>query len=237
MSARRRPDFDSVAPLNRESTASLLANRIRAEIMRGTFPPGSQMIEAELSAHFQVSRGPVREALQRLVQEGLLRSEPHRGLFVIALSSADIADIYRVRVAVERTAVLALLRRDSDKILKPLEDVLQRMEAAAWQRDWPTVADLDLDFHLALVAASGSQRLERVLRTLLVEIRMCLASLEDAYSLAVHLAAEHRQLFEAIQRRDEPEALRLVQAHMDTAVRDLTEHYGEGRGQTLVNPS
>src|SRR4051812_50047153 len=72
--------------------------------MYGVFAPGTQLGEAELAARFEVSRGPLREAMQRLVQEGLLRGERHRGLFVIDLSASDVRDIYLARLAIERTA-------------------------------------------------------------------------------------------------------------------------------------
>ncbi|MGH3966570.1 MAG: GntR family transcriptional regulator, partial [Mycobacterium sp.] len=67
------------APLHRQSTAELIADRLREAIMRGQLAPGQQLGEASLAAQFAVSRGPLREAMQRLVAEGLLRSERHRG--------------------------------------------------------------------------------------------------------------------------------------------------------------
>ncbi len=89
----------------RETFASMVGERIRSNIIEGVLPPGSQLHEVELAASFGVSRGPVREALQRLIQEGLLRSEPHRGVFVPVMSDDDIVDIYVAREALETAAV------------------------------------------------------------------------------------------------------------------------------------
>ncbi len=70
----------------RTTLASMVGERIRASILDGDVAPGTQLNEVELAASFGVSRGPVREAIQRLIQEGLLRSEPHRGVFLPVLT-------------------------------------------------------------------------------------------------------------------------------------------------------
>src|SRR5919108_2735600 len=111
-----------LGPLNPESMASIIARQLRAAIMYGSLPPGSQLAEAELAARFGVSRGPLREAMQRLVQEGLLRSEHNRGLFVITLEPDDVRDIYAARAAVERAAVSLILARDPERAAARLTD-------------------------------------------------------------------------------------------------------------------
>src|SRR5437764_12480163 len=97
-----------IEPVNRESTAAIIARQLREAIMNGSLPPGAQLGETELAGQFRVSRGPLREAMQRLVSEGLLRSERHRGLFVSDLEPADIHDIYTARLAGDRERVLCL---------------------------------------------------------------------------------------------------------------------------------
>ncbi len=89
----------------RTTLASMVGERIRASILDGDVVPGTQLNEVELAASFGVSRGPVREAIQRLIQEGLLRSEPHRGVFLPLLTTADIEDIFLTREALESTAL------------------------------------------------------------------------------------------------------------------------------------
>src|SRR5919199_250066 len=102
---------EKLEPVNKETTASIIAAQIRARIMDGTFSPGSQLGEAQLAARLHVSRGPVREALQRLIQEGLLENRRNRGVFVISLNDDDIADVYLVRGTIEREAARILMRR------------------------------------------------------------------------------------------------------------------------------
>ncbi len=207
-------------PVSRLTTAPIIAERIRTGIMDGTFPPGAQLGETNLAERLGVSRGPIREALQRLIQEGLLRSEPHRGVFVTRLDGDDIEDIYLARGAVERAAVRVLLDRGEPGALAGLERLLERMTKAAQRDRWAAVADLDLRFHETLVAASGSERLVRMFSTLIAETRMCLQGLEHAYPARQDLVEEHRELFQEI-RAGRRSALRSIDRHFEHALASL----------------
>jgi DNA-binding GntR family transcriptional regulator len=212
--------FQGLEPVYQETTPSIIAAKLRLGIMNGSIPQGAQLAEAQLAKQLQVSRGPLREAMQRLVQEGLLRSERHRGLFVITLRPDDVLDIYLARVALERAAVMQVLHRGAT-VPAELEDVVQQMDVAAAQGLWATLGDLDIRFHDLLVAASGSRRLQRMYRTLLVESRMCITELLPHYSREQELVAEHRQLLEAVRSGDQQRALDLIDAHMLDAVERL----------------
>lgn len=209
-------------PVNRESTAAIIADQLRSAIMYGTFPPGAQMAEADLAARLGVSRGPLREAMQRLVQEGLLHSERHRGLFVTTLDVEDVHDVYTARTAVERAACLLILRRDPKEAAERLGEVHARMDNAAAGADPRGVSDADLAFHETLVEVAGSPRLERMARTLLIETRMCMAALERRYREPTELAEEHRAIVDAIQAVDEERLLAVLDAHMTDAVDRLS---------------
>ena len=88
------PQRTSSQRIPRVTYASMVGERLRADILEGAVRPGSQLHEVELAESFGVNRGPVREALPRLIQEGLLRAEPHRGVFVPVMTSDDVEDIY-----------------------------------------------------------------------------------------------------------------------------------------------
>jgi DNA-binding GntR family transcriptional regulator len=209
-------DLSELEPVERRSTAAIVADRIRTAIMRGTFPPGTQLGEVELAAALGVSRGPLREAMQRLVAEGLLRSERHRGLFVRELDAADVRDVYTARTAIERAAGLLLLAGDRAAAAERLTAALARMEAAA--DDPVALADADHAFHAEFVAASGSPRLRRMADTLLVETRMCLAALQETLPPAAALISEHRELRDAVRAGDAERMTAVLEAHMSDAV-------------------
>jgi DNA-binding GntR family transcriptional regulator len=209
-------DLSGLEPVERRSTAAMVADRIREAIMRGALPPGTQLGEVELAARLGVSRGPLREAMQRLVAEGLLRSERNRGLFVRDLSAADVRDVYTARAAVERAAGLLLIAGDRAAAVLRLNVALARMESAAG--DPHALADADHAFHAELVAASGSPRLRRMAASLLVETRMCLAALQQTAPPAPELIAEHRELCAAVRDGDPVRLSAVLEAHMADAV-------------------
>jgi DNA-binding GntR family transcriptional regulator len=205
-------------PVNRDSTAGLIARQLRTAIMNGALPPGTQLGEADLAATFQVSRGPLREAMQRLVQEGLVRSERHRGLFVIDLEPADVYDIYVTRNAIEQAAARLVLRGDPDAVADQLAAVHEEMADAGQNADRAAAGEADLRFHEVLVAASGSRRLMRMADTLLVETRMCIGALQRTYSSAEDQINEHGAIVAALRDRDEDALMKLIDAHMEDAV-------------------
>ncbi len=211
-----------IEPVSRESTAAVIARQLRDAIMTGALPPGTQLGETELAARFQVSRGPLREAMQHLVSEGLLRSERHRGLFVIDLEPGDVYDIYAARSAIERAAMLRALRGgDRDRIADLLEQTVAEMATAASEDDPSALSTADLKFHEALINASGSKRLVRMARTLLIETRMCLTALQSTYQRVEERVEEHTKLIQALRDGDEDTALTLLEAHMEDAVQRL----------------
>ncbi|HWK27357.1 MAG TPA: GntR family transcriptional regulator [Solirubrobacter sp.] len=220
----RRPAaeaFGTLEPVLRETTASIIADRVRRGLIEGSLTPGMQLNEIQLAERFGVSRSPVREAMQRLVQEGLLRTERNRGVFVMALGAGDIEDIYLARRSIEGTAVGVLIREASDETFELLERPIVELERAEVRGDWSTACDLDLRFHELLVASTGSQRLVRTFKTLLAETRMALLGLPGGFPAGRVVSAEHRGILDALRRRDEPRALHLIDEHFQIGVDDF----------------
>ena len=225
------PQSDTPTRIPRSTFASIVGERIRSGIIDGSLPPGSQLNEVELATSFGVSRGPVREALQRLIQEGLLRSEPHRGVFVPVMSEADIRDVYLAREALETAAVREIISSSSSAATyETLDQLVQAMHEAELAGDWKTVASRDLDFHTALVAAAGSPRLERMFATVISETRLCLSVLAGAYDARDDLVDEHRRIVELLKADDTEGALAVLKEHFDDAVITLKRRHGNGAG-------
>lgn len=207
-------------PIARRSTAETIADQLRDAIAGGRFAPGDQVTEHELAAELQVSRGPVREALQRLMQEGLLVGEPGRSVVVMSMSDADVADLYLARLALEREAALVLALRPPEA-LGPLEALVGELATAVREGRAAEAAALDSAFHAALVEASGSPRLIRMFATVQVETRFCLTVLRAARPARADLAAEHESVLAAIRSGDPVRIGAVLQDHMDAAVAAL----------------
>ena len=216
------PDASSTIRIPRATFASIVTERLRTSIVNGSLEPGSQLSEVELANSFGVSRGPVREALQRLVQEGLLLSEPHRGVFIPVLTEDDVVDIYVAREALEFAALRSIVANDnSSTASQALDRHVTQMEKAEVAGEWEAVGTFDLEFHVALVDASGSPRLRRMFSTVISETRLCLGALTAADARS-NLVQEHRQICDLMQKGETGQALAVLKKHFDDAVVTLS---------------
>ena len=193
--------------------------QVREKIIDGTFPPGTHVADAAVASQMQVSRGPVREALQRLIQEGLLYNVRNRGAFVAELEAADIEDIALARLAVDRLAAGRLAKSGNQGAIAALNTVVAEMRAAASDNDWNALINLDLRFHEILVSSLESRRLRNFYKTLMVETRMSLSQLKKYYPDQYEIADEHQLLLDAVGRADSRELDDVVAKHLDHAGR------------------
>ncbi|NWL26220.1 GntR family transcriptional regulator [Paenarthrobacter ureafaciens] len=206
-------------------TAQLIADQLRELIVQGAFSPGQQVNESALASQLSTSRGPLREALQRLCQEGILVSKRNRGVFVAELSEDDIREIYAVREAVELAAATTLLDSGQDKIsdtCRVLKGIIKNMAKQVAASDWQALARLDMEFHTAFVSGTGNTRLIRIYQTLAAETRMCILSLEVAYPRIDALVQEHQLILDHLEAADRQGLQKAIKRHMKKAVEDLT---------------
>jgi len=145
-----------IEPLMQQSTPSIIADKLRLAIGHGELKPGAQLSEAELARKLGVSRGPLREGMQRLTQEGLLVSIRNRGLFVIEMTPDDVRDMYLAREAIERAAARKILEGDYVAAGDALLEIVEQMTVATTPAE---VGELDIAFHVRLVELADSPRL------------------------------------------------------------------------------
>lgn len=201
--------------LRRSSTADEVVALLRARIVSGELPPGTQLREVHLAREVGISRPTLREALQGLRQEGLVRHEPHRGMFVATLGAAEIRDIYSVRRVIEAPAARAA-HRASATGLETVEAAFERLAALEGEDDGKII-EADLRFHQAIVALLDSPRLTSFYDSVVASLRPCLTLLTIERPSVVHpdSVAQHREIAEAILARQGRAAERLVTAHID----------------------
>lgn len=214
-------------PITRVTLPVQIADRLRADILAGNYPGGAQLLEAELALTFGVSRGPLREAMQRLVQEGLLHSAPHRGVFVAEVGESDLLDVYFVREALETAAVRKICSEARQgEVADTLATLAERMDRALKAGDKTAAGDLDFEFHQTLVDAAKSERLSRTYATVQAETRLCLHRLMGGYRSSKDLAEEHFRLAEAIRSEDINSILSELRRHFGDPARHLRKADG-----------
>ena len=183
----------TLSAIENRPTAVLIADQLREGIVAGTFASGEQINEAQLAERLQVSRGPVREALHRLVQEGLLEGRPNRGVFVKQVTRRDLAEVAEAREIIECAAAEVITACDDaerERIAQSLVTATEPMTAAIAADDRDGLRRADLAFHALLVRSGNNTRLLRAYTTLATEALICMLHFDsepDDDLIASHL--------------------------------------------------
>jgi DNA-binding GntR family transcriptional regulator len=186
-------------------------NSLRSDILMCRFMPGDDMREQDLADRYDVSRQPVREALLRLEREHLVTVQPRQGYRVNPISISDARDLLRFRYAVEPACVSEAIEQASDDTLREL-DQYRSFEGSA-----EDFIDYNRAFHIALAQASGNRRMASAARDLIEQadrlVRVSIANVKGRNHL--QLVGEHVDLIDAMQRRDQRGAARIIKAHIE----------------------
>jgi DNA-binding GntR family transcriptional regulator len=195
-------------------------------IAEGALQPGAQLDEQSLSDRLGVSRTPVRGAIARLSQEGLVVNLPYRGAFVRRYSAAELDGLYQVRAALEalaaRRAAARLSREELDTIGAILDECAQALEAG----NLAAYGQADARFHRALAEASGNPILVETLDSLRLRVQVMRDLANRNPGLRDRTARERPLILDALERRDGEAAAALLEAHIEsvrqTVLRQLT---------------
>ncbi|EJL6305688.1 GntR family transcriptional regulator [Vibrio cholerae] len=214
------------ASTEKESTKSEnLTEYLIEAIVEGELAPGSKISEPELAKQFQVSRGPLREALMRVEGLGLIERSPHIGARVIQLSPTKLVELYAVREALEGMAARLAARNITEIELAGLESLLSthsthidQVEGASYFHQQG-----DFDFHYRIIQASRNQQLIGLLCDELYHLlRMYRYQSPRSHSRPVEALEEHKFILRAIHQRDEELAEMLMRRHISRS-RQLIE--------------
>ncbi|MFT6033066.1 MAG: DNA-binding GntR family transcriptional regulator [Arenicella sp.] len=192
---------------------------LREAIIKGDIAPGEKLNEPKLAEQFQVSRGPLREAIRRLVAMRLVKHIPHVGATVVTLELESILELYDVREALEgKAAALAaenMSTQDIAKLRTLLELHRQHSEDNAGEY---MQTDGDFDFHYQIIKGSGNQLLtDQLCDELYHLIRMFRFQTSRFKSRSNRALIEHEQLIYAIEQRDPQLAEMLMRKHITRA--------------------
>ncbi len=206
------------------SRAGEAYQQMRQRILENKWVPGFRALEQELAEQLQMSRTPVREALLRLQDEGLVDVIPRHGMRVLPVSAVDMGEIYQVLASLESLAAqLAAGTKPTEEDLAPLENACEAMSLALQAGDLDAWARADDQFHTQLVLLSGNRILtdtvmrfrDRAHRARLFTLRL--------RPLPEGSTREHRRLLDAIAAGDADLALKLHREHRDNSRQQLLQ--------------
>ncbi|MEV4702512.1 GntR family transcriptional regulator [Actinoplanes sp. NPDC049316] len=203
--------------VERPGSAARAVEQLRNSMINGELAPGTRLAETSLTGPLGVSRNTLREAFSTLIEEGLLVREPNRGVFVATLSPAQIADIYRVRVLLECTA-LAQAPIDPPRA-QGLRAAVTEARAAAEAGDWRGVGTANMHFHEQIVALAGSPRLDGWMRQLTAELRLAFAAAPDPAVLHRPFVAMNDDIAALYEAGDRDRAADMLRDYLLTSER------------------
>lgn len=189
---------------------------IESRIITNVLPPGARLSENELSAQLGVSRQPVREALIRLAEAGLVRVLPQRGTVVTRISVSQVSSARFLRDAAERAIIRAAAAAATPEAIAQMRALLRAQEEAIARGDHAAFLDLDDALHRSFAAAIGHEAVWSGLQSIKRQMdRVRYLSLADATPVA-RLFAQHAAIVDALAAHD-----------ADTAEDWMRQHLGE----------
>ncbi|MEV4636991.1 GntR family transcriptional regulator [Actinoplanes sp. NPDC049548] len=203
--------------LEQPGSAARAVQQLRNAMINGELTPGTRLAEASLTGPLGVSRNTLREAFSTLIEEGLLVRHPHRGVFVATLSPAQIADIYRVRVLLECSA-LAQAPTDPPRAGE-MRAAVHEARRAAEAADWRGVGTANMHFHEQIVALAGSPRLDAWMRQLTAELRLAFVAAPDPEALHRPFVAMNEDITAVYEAGDAARAADMLREYLLTSER------------------
>ncbi len=202
------------------------------KIRNGEITPGQRLKDIEWARKLNVSRTPVREAMRKMQQEGVLIPLAQGGYEVRSTSRTDLIELYRCRAALEALAAEEAATRIDDAAAKRLDDLVARCDDAIARGDLDAAFSLNTDFHTALIELAANRHLASLLdalRRLVLFYRSALLqqSKDNAKDKALYLERlrlkqdRHREILAALRKRDGAQAAALMQSHVRETAEDL----------------
>jgi len=201
--------------------------RLRKDVLIGSFEAGAKLKIEELQAVYGFSSSPLREALSRLTQEGLVRADELRGFRVAPISSEDLADITRMRIMLDVPALRESIEHGDDEWEASIVAAYYRLEKVeARLDDGPLILDeewagLHRDFHAALLAACPSDRQLLWSASLFDQAERYRRYSARHRKSARRKSNEHKKLMDATIKRDANTACTLLQEHIQGTQRSV----------------
>jgi DNA-binding GntR family transcriptional regulator len=220
-----------LTPLIREhkSLVDLAHEAIREKILSGHFKPGDWLRQEELSQQLAVSHTPVREALDRLVADGLAERVPHRGVRVSTINENEIAEIYCLRLYLEPLVVRLTAINVSRVELEHLDVIVNQAKEMTSLDDMPSRRRLNREFHTMICKACGStilERLHEIIWNRFPDWMFYEGLYRQPHSLKPRLQREdeqHRALLDSITKREVNLAEQIAVSHIKGTKEDLLE--------------
>jgi len=217
------------------SIVEAIAADLRARIFAGELESSQALTETEVASSYEVARPTAKAAIEKLVAEGLLVRGVHKTARVAELGPDSVRDIYLARAYLESE----VLRRLASRRNVPEEAIRANNDIAALKTGAPLdVVEPDMRFHTSLIDAVGNERISKMYRSLVGEVRLCMSRIQTLHLLDTALIqAEHQKILELIEAGQGEAAALLLDEHLGRARERLVAAMGGAAGPEADVPS
>lgn len=210
--------MDTPSPAEKKKSLARQAYQlIRTDILTCKLMPGEQIAQAALSEKYQLGTTPVREALQRLAQEGLVRSIPRFGYEISPITLADVEEIYELRVQIEPGAARLAALRASPEQIAAIFTSADFTYIYGDHDSYTRFLGLNARFHNAIASASGNRRLADLVAGILDELLRVFHLGLDLKDSADEMRREHLALVQALSERNADLAEKLARVEIESS--------------------
>lgn len=197
------------------SLADQVYERLYTDIVTTRLAAGARIVEMEIAEQVGTSQGPVREALQRLEREGLVRRQARSATFVSEILVDEMYDLFSIRAMIEGFAIKRAVGVITDEQITQQVALITLMREAGQRGDMMTLTEHDLHFHRNLCQWSGSVALLNSWNPLYSQIQRFVVQTHQGYFQALtDIADSHLPIIEALKARDPQQAAAIIQEHI-----------------------
>lgn len=207
-------------------------NLLKKMILNREFIGGQRLDLNDLSQKMNISRTPLKDAVNRLVLEGLMEVKPRSGTFVTSLKISDIEEVSEIRLMIEQWCVSHLTELKTQKLVKTLEEILEKFKETLGVKPFPFESFLELDvrFHHEIVQTGDNQRMVEQYRSINSFLHASRIYFFQSYERSFSGHDEHIAIVQALKRYDLQEASQKIEDHITTSKINMIANLHENGG-------
>jgi DNA-binding GntR family transcriptional regulator len=212
----------TLGPIQLPTVSDVVYEVLRKQILHGQLTPDRPLNLSQLESLLDVSRTPLKMALARLQNEGLVQIHPRRGTYVKQFTAVDIRECFELRIALEAQSLRYAFEPRNQALIKEIIALFREMDSYfhaehSWLDENIAFMDLDRDAHLKVIQLSGNTRLQQAYEHANIQGYIAIMGAKFQYADVLKTKAEHRQILKALQAHNLPALLDAARLHLQRA--------------------
>ena len=205
-----------------EKTLSIKAYEVlETEIVLRNLKPGTALREEDIARQLNISPTPVREAINKLEQEGLIYRKPHRSAIVKPLKESDVYELCEIRESLECLAIKLAAERISIGTIRELQKIVKKSEKYLNENRLREYVKTNRQFHDCIFRVAGNGRLKMIMSSIHNQLAILMLTTAKIPGKSKSATAQHKQMIKALEAKDQQLAVKIMKKHIRETLNDL----------------